>query len=75
MSHRHVLEVLASERGYSVSFCRECEIVHVEVGPVTVRLRPGALETLAAVLAKASARLHHPEPELEPVCVDLGLRN
>jgi hypothetical protein len=72
VSHRHPLEVLASDRGYAVSFCSECEVVHVEVGPVTVRLRPGALDTLASVLARASARLHHAEPERDTVRLDLA---
>lgn len=72
MSHRHPLEVLASDRGYVVSFCSECEVVHVEVGPVTLRLRPGALDTLASVLARASAKLHHAEPERETVRIDLA---
>jgi hypothetical protein len=77
VSHRHPLEFLASDRGYAVSFCRDCEIVHVEVGPVTLRLRPGALDTLAEVLTSASTRLHHAEPEAETVRItrDLGLIN
>jgi len=77
VSHRHPLELLATDRGYAVSFCPDCEIVHVEVGPVTLRLRPGALDTLAHVLARASARLHHAEPESETVRVglDLALQN
>ena len=73
MSHRHPLQLLASDRGYSVSFCRDCEIVHVEVGPVTLRLRPGALDTLAHVLAHASGQLHHAEPETETVRLELEL--
>lgn len=72
MSHRHPLEVLASDRGYVVSFCSDCEIVHVEVGPVTIRLRPGALDTLASVLASATDRLQHAEPERETVRIDLA---
>lgn len=71
VSHRHTLELLAAERGYLVQFCRECEIVHVEVGPVTLRLRPGALDTLAEVLIRASARMHHAEPEAETSRLEL----
>jgi hypothetical protein len=73
VSHRHPLELLATDRGYAVHFCSECEVVHVEVGPVTLRLRPGALDTLASVLARASARLHHAEPETETVRIELDL--
>lgn len=75
MSHRHPLEPLATDRGYVVSFCPDCEVVHIEVGPVTLRVRPGALDTLAEVLARASARLHHAEPETETVRIDLALHN
>lgn len=75
MSHRHPLEVLASDRGYAVSFCRDCDIVHVEVGPVTVRLRPGALDTLTEVLTRASSRLHHTAAQTETVRLDLDLIN
>ena len=58
MSHQHSLEVLVADRGYVVQYCATCEIVHVDVGPVTLRLRPGALDSLAQVLARAGARLH-----------------
>jgi hypothetical protein len=74
VSHRHTLELLAAERGYLVQFCRECEIVHVDVGPVTLRLRPGALDTLAEVLRRASDRLHGEVIEAEPA-VEMVLRN
>lgn len=58
MSHRHLLDLLVADRGYRVQYCSTCEIVHVDVGPVTLRLRPGALDSLAEVLTHASARLH-----------------
>lgn len=58
MSHRHQLELLVADRGYLVHYCATCEIVHVDVGPVTLRLRPGALDCLAQVLVRAGSRLH-----------------
>ncbi|MFV8752860.1 hypothetical protein ACNOYE_20130 [Nannocystaceae bacterium ST9] len=64
MSHRHHLELLVADRGYLVQFCATCEIVHVDVGPVTLRLRPGALDSLAQVLTRASERLHEQQAEL-----------
>lgn len=57
MTHRHRLEVLAAGSGYQVQLCRTCAIVHVDVGPVTLRLRPSALVSLTEVLARASAQL------------------
>jgi len=58
VTHRHSLQTLAADHGYVVSFCPECEIVHVDVGPVTLRLRPAALDSLARVLDQASAVMH-----------------
>ena len=63
MTHRHNLVPLASEAGYLVQYCSECEIIHVDVGPVTLRLRPGALDVLARVLSRASMALHHAEAD------------
>lgn len=63
VTHSHHLQPLASADGYVVQFCPVCEIVHVDVGPVTLRLRPGALDSLARVLAAASAQMHRAEPE------------
>ncbi len=65
MSHRHSLELLAADRGYVVQFCRECDVVHVDVGPVTLRLRPGALAQLGDLLMLATARLHQREPSCD----------
>ncbi|EDM81263.1 hypothetical protein PPSIR1_40305 [Plesiocystis pacifica SIR-1] len=71
MSHRHALELLAADRGYLVQLCRECSIVHVDVGPVTLRLRPGALDSLAQVLTRASHELHRAEANEETVRIEL----
>jgi hypothetical protein len=56
--HRHELELLAHDHGYCVQYCHACDIVHLELGPVTLRLRPGALEALAEVLSCSTVRLH-----------------
>lgn len=58
MSHRHQLELLVADRGYLAQYCATCEIVHLDVGPVTLRLRAAALDGLAQVLERASVRLH-----------------
>lgn len=55
--HQHDLELLVDDPGYRVQYCHTCEIVHVDVGPVTLRLRPGALDMLVGVLARSSARI------------------
>ena len=57
MKTKHAHEVLAADRGFVVQFCDHCEVVHVEVGPVTLRLRPDALAKLTEVLTRASAEL------------------
>jgi hypothetical protein len=56
--HRHDLELLANDHGYCVQYCHACDIVHLDLGPVTLRLRPGALEALTEVLSRSTARLH-----------------
>ncbi|GEM_PF-3095128 len=63
MPHQHPLDLLAAERGYLVQLCRDCNIVHVDVGPVTLRLRPSALDSLAQVLGRASESLRHVNPD------------
>ena len=63
VTHRHPLHRLATEGGYLVQYCEDCDVVHVDVGPVTLRLRSSALETLALVLQRASIELHHASPE------------
>jgi hypothetical protein len=63
VAHAHTLELLAAERGYLVRFCRECEVIHLEVGPVTLRLSPDGLESLTHALSRASAQLHHAAPD------------
>lgn len=65
MNHGHRLQHLITDHGYSVQYCADCEILHVDVGPVTLRLRPGALDALAEVLGRASVRLHHASPEAD----------
>jgi hypothetical protein len=69
--HTHDLELLASRHGYTVSICRTCDIVHLDVGPVTLRLRPSALDSLAEVLARASAAQQQPTPEASSAPLEL----
>ena len=73
MNHPHDLELLASDHGYRVQLCPDCAIVHVEVGPVTLRLRPEALATLARVTSEASARLHLATPDEETTRIEFPL--
>lgn len=61
MKHRHTLRPLVQDGPYSVEYCETCDIVHVDVGPVTLRLRPGALDALARSLSAASMELHRAE--------------
>ncbi|NVB36940.1 hypothetical protein G6O69_03800 [Pseudenhygromyxa sp. WMMC2535] len=76
MSHRHALELLAADHGYLVQICRDCDVVHVDVGPVTLRVRPKALASLTEVLTRACHRLespqakHPPCPEPKPALVN-----
>jgi hypothetical protein len=69
--HAHDLELLASQHGYTVSICRSCDVVHVDVGPVTLRLRPGALDSLAEVLTRASAAQRRATPEIPSAPLEL----
>jgi hypothetical protein len=65
--------LLASERGYLVRFCRECEVVHLEVGPVTLRLSPDGLESLTHAISRASAQLHHATPDEQTARIEVPM--
>ncbi len=53
----HPLRSLASGRGIEVQLCVDCDVLHINVGPVTVRLEPGAAARLHHVLHTALRRM------------------
>lgn len=46
-------EVLASGPIARVELCARCDVVSVHLGPTTIRLEPGAVESLWATLGEA----------------------
>ncbi|MBI2389684.1 MAG: hypothetical protein HYV09_08810 [Deltaproteobacteria bacterium] len=46
-------EMLAAGPIAKVRRCRECDVVSIELGPTTVRLEPGAVESLWSTLGRA----------------------
>lgn len=73
--HRHDLELLAHDQGYCVQYCRACDIIHLDLGPMTVRLRPGALEALAELLTVSSVRLQQQLADDGPRADVIDIRN
>lgn len=53
----HPLRPLAQDHGCTVELCEDCNVIHVTVGPVTMRLQPQAMAHLHAALGRALARL------------------
>lgn len=68
MSHPHT--PLAFNRACQIEFCTECEVMHVTVGPVTLRLQPSVGHQLCRALVEALERMPGraslgPRPALE----------
>jgi hypothetical protein len=49
--------VLAAGPIAKIEHCAKCDVVSVNLGPTTVRLEPGALESLWSTLGEAIGRL------------------
>lgn len=48
-----------------VEHCAQCDVLSVHLGPTTVRLEAGAVESLWATLGEALGRLRDGEPALD----------
>jgi hypothetical protein len=48
---------LAGTQGFRVVYCRNCDVVELEVGAMSLRLSPEIAQRFANVMMKASLRL------------------
>ncbi|MEX1362792.1 MAG: hypothetical protein AB1Z98_06680 [Nannocystaceae bacterium] len=62
MKHRHPHQPLAHNRTCQIEYCAECEVMHVAVGPVTLRLEPAAVHQVSRALLEALERVPTPSP-------------
>lgn len=48
---------LAGTQGFRVVYCRNCDVVELEIGALSLRLSPDIAQRFANVMMKASLRL------------------
>lgn len=53
----HPLTLLAHHGACQVEHCHDCDVLHVTIGPVTLRVQPAAAQQLRRALTTALARL------------------
>jgi hypothetical protein len=49
--------VLADSMGLRLIYCKDCNVVELEIGAVSLRLCPDAVQRMANMLMKASLKL------------------
>lgn len=61
--------VLAGSAGCHLTYCKACRVVELEIGAISMRLRPDMLQRLANVMMKAALNLDNfvgrQEPQLK----------
>lgn len=55
-------KVLARNRATQIEYCADCDVLHVTVGPVTLRLQTNAAHLLCSALVQALERLPSTQP-------------
>ncbi|MEM9456745.1 MAG: hypothetical protein AAGF11_21390 [Myxococcota bacterium] len=50
-------KVLARNRAAQIEYCADCDVLHMTVGPVTLRLQTKAAHLLCSALVEALERL------------------
>ena len=50
---------LASGLGVRLTYCKNCQVVELEIGPVSLTLSPDMIQRVANILMKASLKLDH----------------
>jgi len=63
----HPLTPLVRRPVCQIEHCRSCDVLHLTIGPVTLRLEPGAARQIAHALAEALERLESAIAVVEPV--------
>jgi uncharacterized membrane-anchored protein YhcB (DUF1043 family) len=57
--------ILAENLGLRLIYCSECEVVELEIGAISVRLSPNAIQRIANIMMKASLKLDKVKHEIE----------
>jgi hypothetical protein len=63
----HTLATLACTGAVHIEHCTHCGVLHVSVGPVTLRLELGAAQQLRAALGEALDRLESARSVSSPI--------
>lgn len=58
----HTLRSLVRTHAFHIEHCTHCNVLHLTVGPITLRLELGAARQLRAALGDALERLEAPPP-------------
>ena len=58
----HALRSLLRTHAFHIEHCTHCGVLHVSVGPITLRLELGAARQLRSALGEAIERLEAPAP-------------
>lgn len=62
----HALRSLVRTHAFHIEHCTHCDVLHLTVGPVTLRLELGAARQLRAALGEALERIEAPAPTPAP---------
>ncbi|MGV3581816.1 MAG: hypothetical protein ACXW1T_08530 [Methylophilus sp.] len=62
--------ILADSLGVRLIYCSKCEVVELELGSISVRLHPSAIQRIANIMMKASLKLDKVEHEITPKLQD-----
>lgn len=62
----HDLRSLVRTHAFHIELCTHCGVLHVSIGPVTLRLELGAARQLRTALGDALERLEAPTPAPSP---------
>ena len=50
---------LANSLGVRLLYCKNCEVVELEIGAISIKLSPDMIQRMANVMMKASLKLEH----------------
>ena len=50
---------LANSLGVRLLYCKNCEVVELEIGAISLRLSPDMIQRMANMMMKASLKLEH----------------
>ncbi len=50
---------LANSCGVRLIYCKDCQVVELEIGAISIRLCPDVIQRIANIMMKASLQLDH----------------